>query len=58
MFKINECLKYKLDGINIKLEHISSEEHNELKHSVREHVMWIEDCWKCLHCLYPFLIPI
>ncbi|CAI6363711.1 unnamed protein product [Macrosiphum euphorbiae] len=52
MFNINECLKYKLDGINTKLEQISSEEHNELKHSVREHVMWIEDCWKCLHCLY------
>ncbi|KAE9544191.1 hypothetical protein AGLY_001370 [Aphis glycines] len=52
MFKINECLKIKLDRINNKLEKISFEEHNELKHSVREHVMWIEDCWTCLHCLY------
>ncbi|XP_025197192.1 uncharacterized protein LOC112595979 isoform X2 [Melanaphis sacchari] len=49
---INEHLKTKLDKINNKLEQISFEEHNELKHSVREHVMWIEDCWTCLHCLY------
>ncbi|NP_001233122.1 uncharacterized protein LOC100160766 [Acyrthosiphon pisum] len=52
MFNINECLKIKLDRINIRLEQISFEEHNELKHSVREHVMWIEDCWTCLHCFY------
>ncbi|XP_060834300.1 uncharacterized protein LOC132917535 [Rhopalosiphum padi] len=52
MFNINECLKIKLNKINNKLEQISFEEHNELKHSVREHVMWIEDCWTCLHCLY------
>lgn len=56
MFNINECLKIKLDRINNRLEQISFEEHNEVKHSVREHVMWIEDCWTCLHCLYPFLI--
>ncbi|KAL4092377.1 hypothetical protein QTP88_026892 [Uroleucon formosanum] len=43
MFNINECLKIKLDRINNRLEQISFEEHNELKHSVREHVMWIED---------------
>uniref|UniRef100_A0A2S2NEL0 Uncharacterized protein n=1 Tax=Schizaphis graminum TaxID=13262 RepID=A0A2S2NEL0_SCHGA len=52
MFNINECLKIKLDRINNKLEQISFEEHNEVKHSVREHVMWIEDCWTYLHCLY------
>ncbi|XP_025197191.1 uncharacterized protein LOC112595979 isoform X1 [Melanaphis sacchari] len=52
VFSINEHLKTKLDKINNKLEQISFEEHNELKHSVREHVMWIEDCWTCLHCLY------
>jgi len=56
MFNTNECLKIKLNKINNKLEQISFEEHNELKHSVREHVMWIEDCWTCLHCLYPFLL--
>lgn len=58
MSNINECLKIKLDRINNRLEQISFEEHNELKHSVPEHVMWIEDCWTCLHCLYPFLICI
>lgn len=57
MFQINECLKIKLDRINNKLENISFEEHIELKGVIHEHVMWIEDCWTSLHCLYPFFKP-
>lgn len=56
MFHINEILKAKLDKINNTLEHTSFEEHSELKHSVFEHVMWIDDYWKCLHCLYPLFV--
>ncbi|XP_025416050.1 uncharacterized protein LOC112687520 [Sipha flava] len=52
MFHINESLKAKLDQINDTVEQMSFEEHIELKHTVFEHIMWIEDCWKCLHCLY------
>ncbi|VVC42376.1 Hypothetical protein CINCED_3A015161 [Cinara cedri] len=48
----NESLKTKLEKINNRLEQISFEEHNELKHSVREHVIWIENCWMSFHCLY------
>jgi hypothetical protein len=56
MFHINESLKAKLDQINDTVEQMSFEEHIELKHTVFEHIMWIEDCWKCLHCLYPLFV--
>lgn len=55
MSNINDCLRNKLDRIHSKLELTSFTEHNDLKHLIREHVMWMEDCWTSLHCLYPFL---
>lgn len=55
-YNIAECLKIKIDRINKILEQISFEEHNELKHSVREIVIWLDDCFTCFHCLYPFKI--
>ncbi|XP_050532232.1 uncharacterized protein LOC126900508 [Daktulosphaira vitifoliae] len=51
-YQINECLKKKLDNINLKLEHISFENHMEIKHTVRDHTLWLEECWVILHCLF------
>ncbi|XP_050429535.1 uncharacterized protein LOC126838835 isoform X2 [Adelges cooleyi] len=50
--RINECLKNKLDRINNKLEKISFKNHMELKHTIHEHALWIEDCWSCFHVFY------
>lgn len=50
---MNECLKIKLDRINNRLKQTSNEEHNEIKSCIYSHIMWIENCWACLHCLYP-----
>lgn len=52
---IDKALKFKLDRIINIFEQVSFEKYDELKHSVREHIMWIENCWTCFHCLYPFL---
>lgn len=58
MLSVDKALKIKLDRIINIFEQVSFEKYDELKHSVREHMMWIENCWTYLHCLYPFKIPI